>query len=107
MSNPLDRIQAVCHQLRDIAAKGLHLLLERLKAAWKRHLALMDGGESYRAQVVAGVAAVVAAFELDPRAGALLVALLGLHAAAYGHSTRPLPPRAVFADDDEGWGPFR
>ena len=67
----------------------------------------MDDGDSYRAQVVAGVAAVVAVFELDPRAGALLVAVLGLHAAAYGHGPRPLRPRAVFGNDDEGWDPFR
>ena len=69
----------------------------------------MDDRESYRGQVVAGVAAVVAVFELDPRAAALLVAVLGLHAAAYGHGPRPPRPRAVFGNDegDEGWDPFR
>ena len=101
MSNPFNRIQTVYHQLRDVAAKGLHLLHERLRAAWQRHLELMDDGDSYRAQVVAGVAAVAAAFQLDPRAAALLLALLGLHAAAYG-----LRPRGVFGDDDKGWDPF-
>ena len=107
MSSSLDRIHAVCHRLRDIAAKGIHLLHERLREAWRRHLALMDDEDSYRAQVVAGVAAVVAVFEVDPRLAALLAAVLGLHAAAYGHSTRPLRPRSVFGDDDEGWDPFR
>ena len=49
----------------------------------------------------------MAAFELDPRVAALLVAVLGLHAAAYGHSSRLLRSRGVFGDDDEGWDPFR
>jgi hypothetical protein len=73
------------------------------------HRTLMDDRESYRAQVVTGVAAIVAVFELDPRAAALLVAALGLHAAAYGHGPRPPRPRAVFGTDDvdESWDPFR
>jgi hypothetical protein len=69
----------------------------------------MDDRESYRTQAVAGVAAVVAVFELDPRAAAVLVAVLGLHAAAYGDGPRPPRPRVVFGNDegDEGWDPFR
>ena len=108
MSNPLAASSAVYHLLHDHAARSRTTWLqERLHAIWQRHLTLMDDEESYRAQVVAGVAAVVAVFELDPRAAAVLVAVLGLHAAAYGHSTRPLRPRSVFGDDDEGWDPFR
>ena len=109
MSNPLPHVQRVYHLLRDTAAHGLHVLLDRLRAAWQRRLTLMDDRESYRGQVVAGVAAVVAVFELDPRAAALLVAVLGLHAAAYGHGPRPPLSRAVFGNDDgdEGWDPFR
>jgi hypothetical protein len=84
------------------------MLLDRLKAAWQRHLALMDEQPSYRAQVVAGVAAIVAVTELDPVAGALLLALLGLHAAAHGYGTRYPRPRPLFREeDDEGWDPFR
>ena len=64
----------------------------------------MDDGDSYRSQVVAGVAAVVAAFELDPRAGALLLALLGLHAAALGHRPHGVSTRPY--DDDPRWDPF-
>jgi ribosomal 50S subunit-associated protein YjgA (DUF615 family) len=109
MFNPLPHVRRVYHLIRDTAAHRLHRLLDRLRAAWQRHLTLMDDRESYRAQIVAGVAALVAVFELDPRAGALLVAALGLHAAAYGHGPRPPRPRAVFGTDegDEGWDPFR
>jgi hypothetical protein len=64
----------------------------------------MEDREGYRAQVVAGVAAVVAVFEVEPRVAAVLLAALGLHAAAFGHSPRPW--RRNFIEDDDRWNPF-
>jgi hypothetical protein len=109
MSNPLPHVQHVYQLLHGHLSEAAHWVQDRLHAIWQRHRTLMDDRESYRAQVVAGVAAVVAVFELDPRAAAVLVAVLGLHAAAYGHGPRPPRPRAVFGTDevDKGWDPFR
>ena len=107
MSRLFRHIHHLIRAAADFVSAGWHRLIDGLQTAWKRHLVLMDDGDSYRAQVVAGVAAVVAVFEVDPRLAALLAAVLGLHAAAYGHSTPPLRPRSVFEHDDEGWGPFR
>jgi hypothetical protein len=42
MFNPMPHVQRAYHLLRDTAAHRLHRLLDRLRAAWQRHLTLMD-----------------------------------------------------------------
>src|SRR5690349_5668920 len=106
MSNPLPRLRALYRVLHNAALETLHQLLDRLRAAWQRHLRFMNEQESYRAQVVAGVGAIVAVFQLDPRTAALLLAALGLHAAAHGHGPRPRHPWPAFREDED-WDYFK
>lgn len=88
------------------AARSIAGLLRR---AWTRHRHLMGTNPAYRTALVAGVATTLAQVSVGRLAAAVLLAAMGVYAAAHqDHETwRPDPLPSGYGDGYYAWGEDR